>query len=167
MDGPVVRAAQRALRTGDPEIVLPYVPAEGEREVGEAFRAAMRARAGGGAAREVADRWFYETVVRVHRAGEGAPFTGLRPAGEDHGTILPIAERALATESPDELADALCGAVREQVERRLRHATHLRSLTNGDIRANRAAISAMLDLEVWAHTLFMTATAAGHPHEHA
>ena len=165
MDGPVVRAAERALRNGDVAIALPYVPVTAEQEVRDAFSAVMRARQAGAAARDVANRWFYETVVRVHRAGEGAAFTGLRPAGGDHGPILPIAERALALESPDELADALCTVVREQVARRLQRATELRSHADGDVAANRAAVSAMLDLEVWAHTLFTTATSAGHPHE--
>ena len=141
--------------------MLPYVPAEGEREIRDAFDRAARARAFGAQARDVADRWFFETVVRVHRAGEGAPFTGLRPAGGDHGPVLPIAERAIESGSPDELSDALCSAVREQVERRLRHALELRSRADGDLQARRAAVAAMLDLEVWAHRLFVTTTSTG------
>ena len=164
MDGPVVTAAARALEAGDVDLVLPYVPQAGEREVRAAFDRVVRARGSGGDAREVADRWFFETVVRVHRTGEGAPFTGLRPAGGDHGPILPIAERAIESGSPDELADALCRVVREQVELRLRHALEARSHANGDLRANRAAVSATLDLEVWAHKLFVAATTTAHEH---
>jgi hypothetical protein len=164
IDGPVVTAAARALESGDVDVVLPYVPEAGEPEIRAAFDSVVRARESGGDARDVADRWFFETVVRVHRAGEGAPFTGLRPAGGDHGPILPIAERAIESGSPDELADALCRVVREQVELRLRLAADARSHANGDLHANRAAVSAALDLEVWAHKLFVAATAATHAH---
>jgi Family of unknown function (DUF6448) len=48
--------------------------------------------------REVADRYFFETVVRVHRAAEGASFTGLKPAGLDVGPIIPVAERAIESD---------------------------------------------------------------------
>ena len=94
LDGPVVQAACAALEGGDELIVLPYVHSGGETKVREAFAQAMVARAVGGAAQEVADRWFFETVVRVHRAGEGEPYTGLKPAGLDVGPVIPIADRA-------------------------------------------------------------------------
>ena len=126
MDGPVVLAAREALETGDVERVLPYVPASGEPEVREAFGRTRTVRALGAEAREVADRWFFETAVRVHRAGEGAPYTGLKPAGGDFGPVIPVAERALETGGADELAGVLCGIVREQVERRLARAMALR-----------------------------------------
>jgi Family of unknown function (DUF6448) len=82
MDGPVVSAASKALEAEDVNFALAYVPESGEAEVRSAFKKVLRAReADDQAAREVADLYFFETVVRVHRAGEGAPYTGLKPAG--------------------------------------------------------------------------------------
>ena len=72
LDGPVVAAAQEALRHEDVSLVLPYVPAECEAEVGDAFSMTLKARGQGAEARDVSDRWFFETVVRLHRAGEGS-----------------------------------------------------------------------------------------------
>ena len=66
MDGPVVVAARRALDAADVDVILPYVHADGEPEVREAFERALKARALGGEARDIADRWFFETAVRVH-----------------------------------------------------------------------------------------------------
>ncbi|MET9888068.1 DUF6448 family protein [Streptomyces sp. NPDC006430] len=114
LDGPAVTATRLALQ--EVSHVLPYVPQEGEQEVREAFGLADQARSLGPTAREVADRWFFETVVRVHRAGEGAPFTGLKPAGLDVGPVISAAERALDDGSADELATLLCAIAREQVE---------------------------------------------------
>jgi hypothetical protein len=94
MDGPVVTAAERALEAKDANLALAYVPKDGEDEVTRAFEAALRIREQGWSVREVADLHFFETVVRVHRAGEGAPYTGLKPAGLEHGPVIPVAERA-------------------------------------------------------------------------
>ena len=73
LDGPVVAAARAALAAGDVDLILPYVHRDGEEEMRDAFDRAIKVRALGPEAEEVADRWFFETTVRVHRAGEGAP----------------------------------------------------------------------------------------------
>lgn len=164
LDGPVVTAAHRTLGEADVDAVLPYVHAEGESEVRHAFDLAVRARALGPEAREVADRWFFETVVRVHRAGEGAPFTGLKPAGLDVGPVIPAAERALESGSPGELVDLLCSTVRDQVQRRHSLAMMLKEHAAESTAAARASVEATLGLEVWAHALHRQMMA--HPHEH-
>jgi hypothetical protein len=164
LDGPVVTAARRALEAGQVELVLPYVHADGETEVRDAFDLARRARAGGGDATDVADRWFYETVVRVHRAGEGAPFTGLKPAGLDVGPVIPAAERALDAGSPDQLVDVLCTTIRDQVERRHRHAMALKEHAGEGVTSEREYVEAMLGLEVWAHGVYKQAMAEPHAH---
>ena len=75
----------------------------------------LRARKGDPAAREVADRYLFETVVRVHRAGEGAPDTGLKPAGLDEGPVIPVAEKAIETGSPDALIKTLTDTLRQEM----------------------------------------------------
>ena len=77
LDGPVVIAARTALDADDVNVVLPFVPEEAEEEVRASFTSVTRVRGLGDEAREEADRHFFETVVRLHRAGEGAPYTGL------------------------------------------------------------------------------------------
>jgi hypothetical protein len=167
MDGPVVRAARAALDAGRVEIVLPYVPESGEPEIREAFAQVTRARALGGAARGVADRWFFETVVRVHRAGEGAPFTGLKPAGLDVGPIIPVAEKAIESHDVAPLADALVEVVRRQLEHRFAHLEHFRAHAAHGVDAERFYVSAVLGLQVWAHQVYTAATSEPHAaHEH-
>src|SRR3546814_16263882 len=107
LDGPVVVAARKALEEGRVELVLPFVPADGEAEVTDVFDQTMAIRGASPAVSAVADRWFFENVVRVHRAGEGAPYTGLKPAGLSEGTVIPVAERAPATGSGDEVTGVL------------------------------------------------------------
>jgi hypothetical protein len=164
MDGPVVAAARRSLTEVDVDLVLPFVHADGEAEVRRAFDLVVKARAQGGEAQEVADRWFFETVVRVHRAGEGAPFTGLKPAGLDVGPVIPAAERSLEAGSASELTDLLCAGVRGEVERRHRAAMELKQHAGEGVAAARAYVDAMLGLQVWAHGVHRQIMAAPHAH---
>ncbi len=83
MDGPVVQSAQRALAKGDVNLVLVWVQANDEAEIRKVFAKTMAVRKLNAEARELADLYFFETLVRIHRAGEGAPYTGLKPAGRD------------------------------------------------------------------------------------
>ena len=122
LDGPVVTAARRALDEGDVAIVLPYVSTHAEPEIAAAFEQVLPIDQTGGSAGDLADRWFFETVVRLHRA-EGAPYTGLKPAGQDEGPVIPVAERALHTGSADELVHVLTETVADQAKTRLDQAT--------------------------------------------
>lgn len=169
MDGPVVTPARRALDEGDVNIVLPYVHAEGEAEVIEAFNRVLPIHRAPGSAREVADLYFFETVVRVHRAGEGAPFTGLKPAGLSEGPIIPIADRAIETGSPDELVDALTRLVRDQVTTRFADVMRKKPHEHGPVPEAREYVESMLGLVVYSHKLYLAATSGPHDgevHEH-
>lgn len=104
LDGPVVAAARVALEEGTVEPTLKWVRPESETEIRVAFEQTLRVRAEGGEAAELADRWFFETLVRIHREGEGAPYTGLRPVGEEIPEGIAAADRALEGDEGHELA---------------------------------------------------------------
>lgn len=164
LDGPVVVAARRAFIEHDVDLVLPYVPVDSEDEVREAFDLAVKARALGDDAQQVADQWFFECVVRLHRTGEGAPFTGLKPAGLEVGEVIPAAERALASGSAHELSGILCDAVRSEVEHRLAHAMELQPPPGAGVAEVRGYVEAMLGLQVWAHMVHRQVHADPHQH---
>ena len=86
LDGPVVQAARRALESGNANYVLVWVKPGAEAEIKQVFQQALAVRKLGPAAKDLADRHFFETVVLIHRQGEGAGFTGLKPAGRDLGS---------------------------------------------------------------------------------
>jgi hypothetical protein len=172
MDGPVVLAAKRALEEHDAKVVLPYVKTEGEAEVLAAFERTTAAHDGNAAANELADIYFFETVVRIHRAGEGAPYTGLKRAGLGFGPVVPVAERAIESGSPDELIEVLTGKVRHEVLDRFGRAMSLKSRAGEGVESAREYVEAMLGLEVWSHKLYACASAGlheehGEAHEHA
>ena len=116
LNGPVVAAARAALGANDIQPVLKWIRQEDEAEARRVFQQTMTVRALSAAARDLADRYFFETVVRLHRAGEGEPFTGLKDAVADD--LLEAADRALEDGSDAALvrlvADRAAAGVRER-----------------------------------------------------
>ena len=153
LDGPVVTMAKKALEAGNVNLILPYVPKEGEAEVISTFEKVIKIRKDE-AAREIADLYFFETVVRIHRMGEGAPYTGLKPAGLSEGPVIPVAEAAIESGSPDELIEVLSSMLREEVTHRLDHMLHLREHANESVEDAREYVEAMLGLQVWSHSIY-------------
>lgn len=168
LDGPVVIAARQALEEKDVEIILPYVKKSGEGEIRKVYEKAMQAMELGKAARDVAELYFLETVVRIHREGEGANFTGLKPAGLDVGPVIPAAERAIESGAPDELEQILVGIVREEIQHRLEEVMHLKQHASHGVEHAREYVEAMLGLQVWSHKLYNCAKSSAHEghHEH-
>src|SRR5512140_96345 len=74
LDGPVVKDARAALESKDITPVLKWVRQDEEGDLREAFRHTLGVRAVGAEAQALADRFFFETLVRLHRAGEGEPY---------------------------------------------------------------------------------------------
>lgn len=157
LDGPVVRAATRALELEDVDVILAYVPETAEEEVVRCFDSVSKVRALNEDARVLADTHFFETVVPLHRAGEGEPFTGLKPAGLGHGPVIPVAERAIETGDGGELSEILCEEVSRQVRSRLDGIADLQESASDGVAADRRYVSAMLALQVWAHRLYKAA----------
>lgn len=141
LDGPVVAAAREALSTGDANRVLIWVQPAEEAEIRRAFAETLEVRKLGGAAREMADRYFFETLVRLHRAGEGAPYTGLKPAGRDLGPVIPLADQAVASGSDARLAEFLSAAAGEGIHRRFAELQEKRGFAPDDLAAGRAYIA--------------------------
>lgn len=162
MDGPVVKAAMKALDKENVDLVLPFVPETGAGEVTTAFERTMKARDLGPAAREVSDLYFYETVVRLHRMGEGAPYTGLKPAGSSEGPVIPLAEAAVASGSAAEVEEFLEGELRAELERRLGTVTALAPGAGESVAAAREYVEAMLGFELYSHQTYLAIHADPH-----
>jgi len=142
LDGPVVQAARLALAKGDANLVLLWVRPEGEAEIREAFARTLVARQAGGVAAELADRWFFETLVRVHRAGEGAPYTGLRPAGQEPAPGIVAADQALRHASPSAFSARLAEHVAAAVAERWEAVRRASAYDPADVEAGRAWVEA-------------------------
>ena len=166
-DGPVVKAAIKALETGNLNYILIWIPKESEEELKAIFAKTLRARKAGKDAKEVADDWFFENAIRLHRAGEGASYTGMKPAGLSEGAVVPKAEKAIETENPDETIDFILKTVKEDLTRRFHHVMEKKTYDVNDVDAGREFIGAFIGWVVYSHHLYVSVTsAAAHGEQH-
>jgi len=164
MDGPVVTLARKALEARNVNLVLPWVRREDEAEIRAAFEHALAVRQLGPKARELADTHFFETLVRVHRASEGASFTGLKPAGRDLGPAIPAADRALQDGAVEKVVTLLSDAVRKGVHEHFHVAADRKTFDANDVRAGRAYVEAYVPYIHYVERLWQAATGAVHGH---
>ena len=164
LDGPVVHAAQQALRTGNLNFALIWVQPADEAELKTAFDRAIAVRALNAETRSLADRYFFETLVRLHRAGEGAPYTGLKPAGRDLGPAIPAADKALETGSVGALQRLIAQAVEDGIGEQYARVSALKRYDPNDLAAGRAYVQAYVEFVHYVERLHEAAThgAEGH-----
>ena len=154
MDGPVVTTAKKALETGNVNLILPWVPKKAEGELKKAFKRTLRVRKLGKEAAELADYWFFETAVRVHREGEGASYTGLKPAGLNWGPVVLRAEKAIATGDAKEAIEFLLHTVEHELHERFEKAMSRKNYDENDVTAAREFVQANLGFVLWSHGLY-------------
>jgi hypothetical protein len=154
LDGPVVQDAQKALDGKDVTPVLKWVRARDEKRVTEAFKKALAAR--GKKQQKSSEKDFFAVLVRIHREGEGAPFTGLKPAG----TVEPViaeADKALAGGSAEGLVRMIGDAVTEGI--RLRYEKVAEALRHKDenVEAGRRYVEAYVEYTHYVERLYKDA----------
>lgn len=137
MDGPVVLEAKEALEQGEVTPVLKWVPADDEQEVREAFEQTLTVRQQGPEARDLADRYFFETLVRLHRASEGVAYTGIKPAGGEIHPAIAQADAALEEGSVDELAERIGNAVETNIREKFAQTTEAQADKDESVEAGR------------------------------
>lgn len=144
LDGPVVGAARKALDTGNVNLVLVWVQEKDAPEIRDAFDKARSVRKGGGEAKAFADMYFYETLVRVHRAGEGAPYTGLKPAGTIEAPVA-AADAAIETGRLQPLGRLVAGRMENGLHGRFAKVMATKSYDPNDVEAGRAYSAAYVE----------------------
>lgn len=99
MNGPTIMDAKKAIDKNNVNYALKWVLPDHEKEIRNAFIQMMKVRGMSTDAKELSEKYFFETLVRIHRAGEGVPFTGVKPAG------TPIDEKIMAADKSIELGN--------------------------------------------------------------
>jgi len=117
------------------------VNADHEKEIKDLFKKTLVVRKKGPEARELADMYFFETLVRVHRAGEGAPYTGLKPAGEVE-PIVAASDKALESGNVDELVKRVIAAVEKGIRERFDNAVEKKKHADDSVEAGREFVEA-------------------------
>jgi hypothetical protein len=153
LDGPVVSAARKALDTGNVNLVLVWVQKKDEAELRNAFQKARNVRKAGGEAKELADLYFFETLVRVHRAGEGAAYTGLKPAGTVEPPVA-AADGAIASGNLQGLAKLIFDRTESGLHGHFEQVMAKKKYNPNDVAAGRAYASAYVEFVHYAERLY-------------
>lgn len=141
-DGPVITSARTALETGNVNFALIWVPESAEHELKEAFEKTLRVRETSAEAQELADEWFFETIVRLYLARVGAPYTGLKPAGRDWGPIMPRAEKAIEMGDATDAIGVVLHTVEEDLQQRFERVMSSKNYDVDDVKAGREFVQA-------------------------
>lgn len=163
MNGPVVTAAKAALEKGDLTPVLIWIKAEHEAETREAFARTLEVRTAGGATKELADRYFFETVVRLHRMGEGAPYTGLKPAGEPE-PVVAMADGSIEMASVEKLSGAFARHLQKEIAARHAHVIELHRHAGENVEAGRSYVAAYVEYVHYLERVHAAMVGGGDPH---
>ena len=164
-DGPAVTAGRTALETGNINHALMWIHAEGEAELRDVFDKALTVRGLGADAAELADRLFLETLVRIHRMGEGVGFTGIQPVGTHVDPVVVAADEAIAQGSDAALLPMVPADRRAELDRRFRAALALKDVDVDDVAAGRRYLAAYVSFFKYAEG--EEHEHHGHEHEHA
>ncbi len=144
MDGPVIMAAKAALDSGNPDGVLAWVQPADEAAIKEAFAKTRDVRKLGPKAAELADTWFFETLVRVHRAGEGAPYTGLKPAGSAEEIVKKL-DASLEKGDVNEVAGMIASHAEHSIHSKFEHVMELKKTAGQSVEKVRAYVAAYVE----------------------
>lgn len=166
LDGPVVNEARKALDSGNVNLVLGWVQKKDEAEVRTAFQKAVSVRKTGAQARELADHYFFETLVRVHRAGEGAPYTGLKPAGEIEPPIA-AADKSIETGKLEPVARMVKERMGNGLHQQFDAVAAKKKYNPNDVAAARAYVGAYVEYVHYVERLYEAAAVADTHASHA
>ncbi len=136
IDGPVVNSARTALENGDITPVLKWVKPQKEGEINKLFQKTVSMRQKSPEIKEFADTYFFETLVRIHREGEGAPYTGLKPGGSVDAAVA-MADKALEDGNIDKLVSVLTNAMANGIRERFQHTRDTQSRADSSVKEGR------------------------------
>jgi hypothetical protein len=166
--GPVIPEALAALEAGDVTPLLKWIPPADEPEIKAAFAKTLAVRVQSPEAKELADRYFLETLVRIHRAGEGAPFTGIKD--EPIKPIVALADQALADGSADAMIQRMSGHLAQAVGEKFQRALEAQAHKDDSVEAGRQYVEAYVTYVHYVQGVrnaIMSAGGHGHAAPHA
>ena len=161
LDGPVVLAAKAALESGSPAPVLAWVQPGDEAEIKEAFQKAREVRKLGGKAADLAETWFFETLVRVHRAGEGAPYTGLKPAGSAEEIVKEL-DSSIIKGDISELAGMIGSHAEHSITEKFAALLPLKKEADKSVEKGRTYVAAYVEFMHYVENVKNAVHGAGH-----
>jgi hypothetical protein len=164
LDGPVIAAARTALEENDIKLVLIWVKEGDDATIKRAFEQTLAVRKLNPEARELADMYFFETLVRIHRAGEGVAYTGLKPSGTDFGPSIPATDKALASGDVEPVLKLLSEKTKDGVREHFQKTLTKKKFDKNNVQAGRDFVKAYVEYTHYVKGIHDAAAPAIHGH---
>lgn len=148
-DGPVIKDAYKALETNNVSLVMKWISKEQEPEIISLFNKTYKLRSRDKEIYQIVEKHFLETLVRLHRETEGAPYTGLKPAGTTKKIVV-LSDLAIDSKSSDDLVGKLNGHIEKVVREKFNKVTALYNEKDKSTENGRKYVKAYVD---YTHTL--------------
>lgn len=148
-DGPVIKDAAKALETNNVNLVLKWITAEQEKEVIPLFNKTYQLKTGDKEIYAIVEKNFLETLVRLHRETEGAPYTGLKPAGTTK-QIIQMTDKTIDSGNVDDFLETLNKHIDNVIREKYMKVAELSKVKNNSIVEGREYVEAYVD---YTHTV--------------
>jgi len=142
MDGPVVADAKQAIEQNNVNYVLKWVLPDNEKELKDAFDLIMKVRILSPDAEQLSDKFFFETLVRLHRSGEGVPYTGIKPSGTHIDEKIIAADNAIESGDLAPLEQLVPKDILPELRERFEKVLSLKGFDINNVTAGREYVEA-------------------------
>lgn len=148
-DGPVIKDAIKALETNNVNLVLKWITDEQEQEIIPLFNKTYNLKNADKEVYAIVEKHFFETLVRLHRETEGAPYTGLKPAGSTK-QIIQMTDKSLEEGNVDDFLVKLNSHIDKVVREKYQKVAELEKVKDNSKEQGRAFVEAYVD---YTHTV--------------
>lgn len=148
-DGPVIKDAIKALDKNDVSLVLKWITADQEKEITSLFNKTYALKNNDKQIYEIVEKHFFETLVRLHRETEGAPYTGLKPAGSTI-QIIQMTDKALHEDDIEGFITKLDSHLNKVVNEKYEKVADLYKVKDNSTAQGRDFVAAYVD---YTHTI--------------
>jgi hypothetical protein len=163
MNGPVITAAKLALDKGDVKLILIWVSPKDEAAITELFNTTLKLRKINPEVKQLADRNFFENLVRIHRAGEGEPYIGIKDSIEVEPPIA-AADKALETGSLVDVMKMLSEGIEKGVKEKFDIMMTRKNYDKKNVEAGREFVESYVTFMHYVEGIYATTNASSEHH---
>lgn len=163
-DGPVIQDSYKAIENNDVSFVLKWVEPQHEKEITDLLKKTLKYKKADPEIYQLLERHFLETLVRVHREGEGEPFTGLKPAGST-SEVIKKTDAALHNREIEPLLTGLNKHISKTIREKYERVNQLQLVKDNSVAEGRAYVAAYVDYTHTVETLHKVLDHSGNAHD--
>ena len=134
--GPVIKAAKQAIKTGNVNYILIWVQKDDSEKIIEVFNKTILNIKKDPTNQENYEKELFTTLLKVHREGEGAEFSGIK---DDNTVLKPIkmADSAIDDGSIKEVSKMVTNHIERVITEKFTELEHARQFDVNDVEAGR------------------------------